>query len=242
MNAGTPSLLDAWQNYLTTFKWDWFATLTFRELVVGHELADKKFRLWKSKLNRRFAGSNWHKLQAERFVIVLGDSVFSVITHKAGVASGLAHNHFVVAGQPSLVLDFDPHEPMSTSFRLEAALENLIVDGPGRHERWSDRLQQLSILDEGPKELSVKNRAKIREAMLGRRQLDVATFPTLSVEAVGFENSPTRLGGVDFPYAASFEVELHGKSVRLKAASRYEWDHALCRTRSRTGRTGEIAG
>lgn len=163
-------------------------------------------------------------LQAERFVVVEGDSVLAVITHKAGIASGLAHNHFVVVGHLSLVLDFDPNEPTSASFRFEAAIEDLIVDGPGRHEQWSDRLQELSILGEGPKALSEKIRAKIRTAMLGRRQLDAATFPTFSVEVVGFEKSPATLGGVDFPYTASIEVELHGTSRRFGAASRYEWD------------------
>ncbi len=47
----TPQLLAAWVDFLGRWTWDWFATLTFPR-AVHPESADKRFRLWISKINR----------------------------------------------------------------------------------------------------------------------------------------------------------------------------------------------
>jgi hypothetical protein len=53
-------LLDAWREYLGRYEWTWFCTLTFAR-EVHPEAADKRFRVWASKLSRSLYGSRWHK-------------------------------------------------------------------------------------------------------------------------------------------------------------------------------------
>lgn len=55
-----PRLRDAWAELLCRWPWDWFATLTFRG-DPHPEQADKVFRVWVSKLNRRLYGVRWSK-------------------------------------------------------------------------------------------------------------------------------------------------------------------------------------
>lgn len=49
---------DAWSEFLQRWSWDWFATLTFRG-DPHPEKADKLFRVWVSKLNRKLYGVRW---------------------------------------------------------------------------------------------------------------------------------------------------------------------------------------
>lgn len=49
-----------WGEFLGRYKWDWFGTFTFRT-EIHPEAADKRFRVWVSKLNRRLYGVRWYK-------------------------------------------------------------------------------------------------------------------------------------------------------------------------------------
>jgi len=53
-------LTQAWQDLLGRWRWDWFATLTFKD-VVHPEKAEKLFCVWISKINRRLYGPRWFK-------------------------------------------------------------------------------------------------------------------------------------------------------------------------------------
>lgn len=53
-------LAQDWAGFLGRWKWSWFATLTFRG-DPHPEAADKVFRVWVSKLNRKLYGSRWAK-------------------------------------------------------------------------------------------------------------------------------------------------------------------------------------
>lgn len=55
-----PRLRDCWAELLNRWLWDWFATLTFRD-DPHPEKADKLFRVWVSKLNRKLYGVRWAK-------------------------------------------------------------------------------------------------------------------------------------------------------------------------------------
>lgn len=53
--------MDAWAAFLERQPWDWFCTLTFRGDAVHPEAADKRFRMWLSKVNRELYGPRWWK-------------------------------------------------------------------------------------------------------------------------------------------------------------------------------------
>jgi len=51
---------NAWCQFLGQWDWQWFCTLTFRD-VVHPEAADKSFRYFISRLNRQLYGPRWYK-------------------------------------------------------------------------------------------------------------------------------------------------------------------------------------
>jgi len=56
----TQEIRNAWCQFLGQWQWEWFATLTFRD-IVHPEAADKSFRYFVSKLNRQLYGPRWYK-------------------------------------------------------------------------------------------------------------------------------------------------------------------------------------
>lgn len=55
------NLGEAWSGFLGRWPWDLFATLTFRGDAVHPESADKRYRVWISKINRSLYGTRWFK-------------------------------------------------------------------------------------------------------------------------------------------------------------------------------------
>jgi len=56
----TREIRDAWCEFLGRWDWQWFCTLTFRD-IVHPEAADKSFRYFTSKINRQLYGPRWFK-------------------------------------------------------------------------------------------------------------------------------------------------------------------------------------
>jgi len=53
-------ICNAWYEFIGRWEWEWFVTLTFRDMTHP-EAADKAFRYFVSKLNRRLYGPRWYK-------------------------------------------------------------------------------------------------------------------------------------------------------------------------------------
>lgn len=111
-------------------------------------------------------------------------SVFAVVTHKEGLAAGLAHEHFVVANDYEATIDvaglFSDDVESAARFEFEVAVNDLRVDDPEQSARWQERLLQLELLGKPFAELSEKDRKKIRKSMLGKKQLNAALHPQIS--------------------------------------------------------------
>lgn len=58
--AFSSNLQKSWVEFLGRFQLDWFCTMTFRD-DVHPEAADKLWRVWVSKLNRRLYGVRWYR-------------------------------------------------------------------------------------------------------------------------------------------------------------------------------------
>lgn len=142
--------------------------------------------------------------------IVLDESVLAVVTHKAGFASGQAHDHLVVAGRYEAHLAFSPDRPEATTFSLAAAVADLLVDDPALQQRWFPDIRALGVLSEpfgGPSE---EQRAKIRKAMLGDEQLDAERHPVLAARLLRVVPEVARVGSVEHAYRLAVEISLHG--------------------------------
>jgi len=149
-------------------------------------------------------------------------SIFGVITHKGGFAAVLAHDHLVVAGDYDLDLRFDETSPLATSLELTVAADELVVDDPDLRRLWYPRIEELSILDRPFGELSKKNRAKIRKAMLGDRQLAAGRYPTIRARFQDVKSRATASEERDFPYVVDLSLSLRDTTVTAPCVARYE--------------------
>ena len=99
--------------------------------------------------------------------IVEAESIFAVVTHKAGFASGRAHNHFITAGTYKARLEGIENSADGASFEIEVDAEHLRVDVEQESSRWYPRLEALGILAEPFGPLDDADRTKIWRSMLG---------------------------------------------------------------------------
>lgn len=148
-------------------------------------------------------------------------SLFAIVTHKGGFAAGLGHDHLVVAEGYRARLEFDPADPLGTSFEFEAEVEKLVVDRGDLQQRWYPRLAELAVLDEPFGEVSDKDRRKIREAMLSGKQLDAAHQTRVFARLVGIEEGAAQIGEAAFTHRARLEIEVHGVEIERPVAARY---------------------
>lgn len=162
---------------------------------------------------------------AEGWRIDPQETVFAVLTHRAGFASGLAHDHLVVARGAEVEFALDPERPEAARLALVARADALEVDAADSRARWGARLAELGALPDGPlAPVPEKDRPKVREAMLGRSQLDAGRHPEIRAELVALErrqggNLRTALG-----WTARVRLTVGGKSVERDLALRWSLD------------------
>lgn len=161
---------------------------------------------------------------AGTFRVLADESDLVVVTHRGGFASGMAHDHVIAASGYEAHLEFAPEDPETASYKLTLPVDGLVVDDPAIKERLAPRLEELGVRDRPFSPVSDANRAKIRAAMLGAKQLDAERFPTISAEAVVSGRQATETDGGDpFPYTVRLNLEIRGHEVERDAAARYEY-------------------
>lgn len=146
--------------------------------------------------------------------IVPEESVFSVVTHRGGVMSTLAHNHLITASDYEAEFRFDADAYEETRFKLDVPVDSLVIDDGTDRERWAQRIAELGIEDNlgSPSE---KDRKKIRKTMLGKNQLDAANYPAFIFELVSLTRveDPTEPDG--FNHASRVDVTIRGVTNQL---------------------------
>ncbi len=125
---------------------------------------------------------------AVEYTIDPAKSTFAVLTHKAGIAAGLAHDHLIVAGAPQVALAFDRERPEATRFTFVVAVATLEVDAPATRAALKGRLRELGLQQDDLPAVPESDRKKVRAAMLGESQLDGAKFPEIRAEVLGLEH------------------------------------------------------
>jgi hypothetical protein len=156
-----------------------------------------------------------------------GSSLLAVVTHKTGFAAGLAHDHLVAATRYVAHLELDPGAPVDAQFELHAEADALVPDLPELQRRWYPRLAELGILTEPFSEVSDKDRRRIRAAMLGSKQLDVARFPSISAQLVRVREEASASGEVPLTHQVTLELRIRGKTVERPVAARYSLDEGI---------------
>ena len=161
-------------------------------------------------------------VSAADWVVDADASVFAVITHKEGVAAGLAHEHFVVATDFQAVLQegglFQAGSDAPPSFQLELVADRLEVDLPSLASRWQQRLLDQELIGEPFAELSDKDRKKIRTSMLGKKQLDAESHPTIRAELSEIRRDD------DGDYVGVLSLTVRGETASREVAFGLEFD------------------
>jgi len=142
-------------------------------------------------------------------------SAFVVLTHPAGVASGLAHAHVIVAVAPSTALEFDPAHPEATRFSFKVPVLALELDSPKSRSELAPRLKEAGALTETLKEISESTREKIRRDMLDADQLFAERFPEIraSLVSLAVELPAGKALAGEFDAKAKVKIEIRGASV-----------------------------
>lgn len=164
--------------------------------------------------------------EATPFEIDREASVVAVVTHRAGFAARLAHNHLVVATGYDATLDVAASRPPEASFHLRIPVAGLVVDAPEHRARWAQRLAELGVEDElgSPGE---DDRSEIAAAMRSEDQLDQERFPWIEVRLVDVREGGRLLGGTAFPWTAVVELTVRDRVVRSELPLRFSLEGDL---------------
>ncbi len=141
------------------------------------------------------------------------ESVFAVITHKAGVAARLAHNHLITPRAYSCEIGNAQDSIESLSFALTVPVKELAADRPESQKKWYPAIKSLAILDTPFSEIDESDRATIEEHMLAEGQLNAEQFPEIKAELVSIESAESTHGEKTFNHAATIRFTVHGKTV-----------------------------
>jgi hypothetical protein len=149
-------------------------------------------------------------------------STFAVLTHRAGLASGLAHDHLVVARGATVTVAFDPAAPESAQLAFSAPVLSLDVDPSAERGRLGPRLRELGALDRDLPAVEEDDRAKVRKAMLAPGQLHVERYPRVEAALAGLERRGGEGARVALGWNARVRVTVHGKTVEKAVPARWE--------------------
>lgn len=152
-------------------------------------------------------------IRAEPFEAVPEESIFAVVTHKAGFAARLAHNHLIFPTAYTCRIEGPPDEVERLRFDLSFPVTALTTDTPEAQKRWYPELVRTGILDTPFEEVSEPDRSTIREHMLAKNQLDAAAHPEITVTLTGLERQPSVREKASFDWLATIRFTVHGKTV-----------------------------
>jgi hypothetical protein len=150
-------------------------------------------------------------------------STFAVLTHRAGPAARLAHEHLIVARGARVELEFDREAPESTRFRFAVPVLALDADPAAERAALTPRLETLGVLAEPLSPIEEDDRGKIRKAMLAPDQLFAERYPEVRAELLALE----RRGGdgnarVALGWNARVRIEVRGVAVERDVPARWE--------------------
>lgn len=163
---------------------------------------------------------------AGEYTVDREESVFAVVTHKAGLARGLAHNHLVAPSEYEAALTFTPGDIEQTRFSLQFNVADLVADDPDAQEKWSGAIVEAGILEKPLEAISEKNREKIRKSMLSSDQLDEEAFPAIEATLTRLEKKPLEVAGAEYEYTATLELNIHGTAVEHAFGANVEGDES----------------
>ena len=143
--------------------------------------------------------------------LVVDQSVFAVVTHKDGIASGLAHDHFIHANNLKAAISGASTEDLAVDLVFDVA--GLEVDEVTQIAKWSAQLKELGIQKEEFTRHSDKTSKKIHKAMWDKKQLNKEAFPQIKAQIKKVEQAQIVMGKRTFAYRITVAITIVGKTV-----------------------------
>lgn len=167
-------------------------------------------KLWISLALALFGAST----NATTYEVDQTQSIFAVVTHKAGLASALAHNHLVHPSSYQIALEADD---IPTKISLEFQTANLVIDDVEMQQRFYPALSAAKILSEPFSEAKAKDRKEMREAMLASGQLAATKFPAIKAETLKIVRDPSNKSKLLLTTA----LTIRGKTVQRDLVGKF---------------------
>ena len=149
----------------------------------------------------------------DAYAIDTENSLIAVITHKAGKFAWLAHNHLIYAQEYEAELTIDGDDLTTAAFRIEFPAENLVVSDVEGHDRWNSSILKAGLLEKPLDKTSAKNREKIRQNMLSKKQLDAEKYPNITATLTRLREDTAEEPGHTHTHLATVEITLHGQTI-----------------------------
>ncbi len=156
---------------------------------------------------------------ATAFKVRESDSLFAVITNKAGIAAKLAHNHLITAQNYTSQIEFDEALLAKSKFIFTAPSALLEVDNKNAQQKWEETITSLECLPSPFSDVSDSHRKEITENMLDANQLDSKNYPEIKAEVTQVLKENMTFGKKTYPMSAQLTLTIRGKKIVRKIAA-----------------------
>lgn len=148
------------------------------------------------------------------------ESVFALITHKKGLFSSMAHNHFITANPSESKAE--KAEDGSWTLAFTFPVEGLKVDPYAIASAHYPQIESMALLEEAFAELEDKDRKKIRKSMLEKGQLDAKNHAQITANLVSVAAAEQTIGSVTFSHVMNVDMTIKGKTQQVSFAANIE--------------------
>ncbi len=134
-----------------------------------------------------------HYASAADYIVDPSSSELVVRLFRAGIASGLAHNHVIRAANFSGKASIDTENPSRSAISVEVQADSLKADEPAMRDKYS-----LG------KKMTLNDRLRIQATMESPEQMDIERYPTMTFRSTSIQKQP------EGQYVIAGDLTIHG--------------------------------
>ncbi len=164
------------------------------------------------------------RASATDYTVDPAESVFAVVTHKAGVAARLAHNHLVQPTTYTATAAISDGDVLKTTFSLSFNTADLAIDDPAAQKKWYPLVEKFGVLPEAFKELPESDRKTIAEHMFAADQLDAKTYPTITAKVLSVRTAAATQDKDPITHDVRIAMTVRDKTVERDCDARLSLD------------------
>lgn len=150
----------------------------------------------------------------ETFSVDPSDAFFSVVTHKAGMASAMAHDHLIYAEEFNVEMTGTRDDVSTARFKLRFPVTALRLSTQEISKRWYPKIHALGAQKKPFTKTSDSSEKLILKHMLAKGQLNAAKFPEIKAELKNLKPRAAKKGEKKFNYDADVALTVAGHTVK----------------------------